>query len=62
MLKQKDSITLNLLTLKGHRDKLQEDFDRVYATGCKAAYVMASLQLKVDEADKQIKEYQEKNK
>ena len=62
MLKQKDSIRLNLLTLKGHRDRLQEDFDRVYETGCRQAYIMASLQLKIDEANKQIKEYQEINK
>tara|TARA_R110002126_G_scaffold50551_4_gene139237 strand:- start:13391 stop:13579 length:189 start_codon:yes stop_codon:yes gene_type:complete len=62
MLKQKDSIRLNLLTLKGHRDRLQEDFDRVYETGCRQAYIMASLQMKIDEADKQIKDYQEQTK
>tara|TARA_R110002074_G_scaffold280909_1_gene452218 strand:+ start:337 stop:522 length:186 start_codon:yes stop_codon:yes gene_type:complete len=60
MLKSKENTGLNLLTLKAHRDKLQEDFNRVYATGCKNAFIMASLQLKVDEVNRQIKNYQEK--
>lgn len=54
MLNRKDSKRLKLVQ---ELNENRETFDRVYATGYKNAYVMASLSTRIVQLEKELEQY-----